>query len=94
MNVALGTAYLGGLLQRFGGVVPYAVAAYNAGPHRVDRWLADNGDPGRTPAAGADDAQAQMVDWIETIPFAETRNYVQRVMENMGIYGSDGNNRT
>ena len=89
VNMTLGSAYLGGLLTRFGGVVPYAAAAYNAGPHRVDRWLVDDGDPARAAAAGQtadDDRQAMMIDWIETIPFAETRNYVQRVMENMAIY--------
>ncbi len=83
-NMTLGDAYLDTLLARFGGVVPYAVAAYNAGPHRVDQWLAA-GDPARAPAAGID-RQDGMVDWIESIPYAETRNYVQRVMENMAIY--------
>ncbi len=85
-NMALGGAYLSGLLVRYGGSVPYAVAAYNAGPHRVDRWLADNGDPARGPAADALGPQDRMVDWIESIPFAETRNYVQRVMENQVVY--------
>ncbi len=83
-NMTLGTAYLDTLLTRFGGVVPYAVAAYNAGPHRVDQWLAA-GDPARAPAPGID-RQDGMIDWIESIPYAETRNYVQRVMENMAIY--------
>ncbi len=83
-NMTLGTAYLDTLLGRFGGVVPYAVAAYNAGPHRVDQWLAAS-DPVRAPAAGID-PQDGMIDWIEQIPYAETRNYVQRVMENMAIY--------
>ena len=78
-NMRLGTAYLGGLLDQFGGAMPYAVAGYNAGPGRVADWLASNGDPA-TPN-GID-----MVDWIELIPFAETRNYVQRVMENVVIY--------
>ncbi len=64
--------------------MPYAVAAYNAGPHRVDQWLAAS-DPARAPAAGTD-RQDGMIDWIEDIPYAETRNYVQRVMENMAIY--------
>src|ERR1700710_662978 len=74
-NMALGTTYLANLLNRFGGTVPYAVAAYNAGPNRVQQWLQQNGDQptGQTEA---------MIDWIELIPFAETRNYVQRVMEN------------
>lgn len=94
LNVALGTRYLDGLLTRYGGIVPYAVAAYNAGPHRVDRWLVAQGDPARAPAAGADEAQARMVDWIEMIPFSETRNYVQRVIENMGVYQARPAGRT
>ncbi len=77
-NMRLGTAYLGGLLTIFGGAMPYAIAGYNAGPSRVADWLAANGDP----AAGGID----MVDWIELIPFSETRNYVQRVMENVVVY--------
>ena len=77
-NMRLGTAYLGGLLDQFGGAMPYAVAGYNAGPGRVADWLATNGDP----AAGGID----MVDWIELIPFTETRNYVQRVVENVVVY--------
>ncbi len=54
----------------FGGSYVLAAAAYNAGPHRVDAWIGAYGDP-RLP--GTD-----MIDWIETIPFGETRNYVQR----------------
>ncbi len=78
-NMRLGTAYLGGLLDQFGGAMPYAVAGYNAGPSRVADWLASNGDPAAP--NGID-----MIDWIELIPFAETRNYVQRVVENVVIY--------
>ncbi|MDE2582412.1 MAG: lytic transglycosylase domain-containing protein [Rhodospirillales bacterium] len=77
-NMQLGTAYLAKLLARFGGSLPLAVAAYNAGPHRVDQWLAENGMP-KPGALG-------MIDWIERIPFGETRNYVQRVLENVVIY--------
>ncbi len=77
-NMQLGTAYLREVLDRFGGTMPLAAAAYNAGPHRVDQWLAAYGDP-RTDAIS-------MTDWLELIPFAETRNYVQRVMENVAIY--------
>ncbi|MGI4959750.1 MAG: lytic transglycosylase domain-containing protein, partial [Janthinobacterium lividum] len=92
VNLTLGTAYLGGLMTRFGNVAPYAIAAYNAGPHRVDRWLVENGDA--TVGTGdADDAQTRMVDWIEMIPFSETRNYVQRVIENMGVYQNDPGGR-
>lgn len=78
-NMRLGTRYLASLLQSFDGSLPEAIAAYNAGPHRVRDWIAANG-----PAAGADrDAE---LDWIELIPFDETRNYVQRVLENTAIY--------
>lgn len=77
-NMLLGGTYLRGLLDRFGGSLPLAVAAYNAGPRRVKEWLAVNGDP-RGP--GVD-----MLDWIELIPIGETRNYVQRVIENAVVY--------
>ena len=77
-NMRLGTTYLRDMLARFGDSLPLAAAAYNAGPHRVDRWLSDNGDP-RT-------GEIAMLDWIERIPFNETRNYVQRVLENIVIY--------
>ncbi|MEJ1976475.1 MAG: lytic transglycosylase domain-containing protein [Acetobacteraceae bacterium] len=77
-NMRLGTAYLAGLLDQFNGSVPYAVAGYNAGPSHISEWLANNGDP----ASGSVD----IIDWIELIPFGETRNYVQRVIENLVIY--------
>ncbi len=77
-NMRLGTAYLREMLDRFENSLPLAAAAYNAGPHRVDEWLADNGDPRVGPI--------DMLDWIELIPFNETRNYVQRVLENVVIY--------
>ncbi|HYZ30657.1 MAG TPA: lytic transglycosylase domain-containing protein, partial [Crenalkalicoccus sp.] len=77
-NLRLGAAYLEELLARYGGALPLAIAAYNAGPARVDEWLGTYGDPraGFTP----------MLDWMEQIPFSETRNYVQRVLENLAIY--------
>lgn len=78
LNIELGSTYLAQLLTRFDGAIPLAAAAYNAGPRRVDAWLADNGDP----RAGGPD----MIDWIELIPFNETRNYVQRVIESLEIY--------
>jgi soluble lytic murein transglycosylase len=80
-NMQLGSAYLEEMLQLFGGSLPLAVAAYNAGPQRVGQWLAQNGDP-RTGAT----QHVDMLDWIEEIPFAETRNYVQRVLENVTVY--------
>ncbi len=77
-NVQLGTSYFDRLLTRFGGSYPLAVAAYNAGGGNVNKWLAQNGDP-RT-------GQIDILDWIEAIPFSETRGYVQRVLENATVY--------
>ena len=77
-NMQLGTAYMRELLDRFREALPLAIAAYNAGQHRVDQWLAENGDP----RAGKIDA----IDWIELIGINETRNYVQRVIENIVVY--------
>ncbi|MBP6769026.1 MAG: lytic transglycosylase domain-containing protein [Reyranella sp.] len=77
-NVQLGSQYLAEMLQRFGGSYELALAAYNAGPNRVARWIEAGGDP-RT-------AKVDMVDWIELMPFRETRNYVQRIMESLNVY--------
>lgn len=77
-NVLLGSAYLDSMLERFDGSMVMALAAYNAGPHRVEKWLKENGDP-----RGSLD---RTIDWIESIPFSETRNYVQRVLETLPIY--------
>jgi soluble lytic murein transglycosylase len=78
LNMRLGAGYLAQLLDRFAGTLPFAIAGYNAGPGRVDEWIGTFGDPrGGTTA---------MLDWMELIPFGETRNYVQRVIENMAIY--------
>ncbi len=81
-NMALGTAYLAQEIKDFGNCLPLAIAAYNAGPTNVANWLAQNGDP----ELGHNPGGADMIDWIEEIPFAETRNYVQRVSENITIY--------
>jgi peptidoglycan lytic transglycosylase len=77
-NVQLGSQYLAEMLQRFGGSYELALAAYNAGPNRVARWLESIGDPRN--------GKIDMVDWIEMIPFRETRNYVQRIMEGVAVY--------
>ncbi|WP_149537854.1 lytic transglycosylase domain-containing protein [Siccirubricoccus phaeus] len=77
-NLRLGAAYLDELLLRFSGALPFAVAGYNAGPGRVDEWLGSYGDPRMDGPT--------MLDWMEQIPFSETRNYVQRVLENLAIY--------
>jgi soluble lytic murein transglycosylase len=79
-NMRLGVAYLHRLLDEFDGAQPYALAAYNAGPRRVRDWIAINGD------AAATNNPDVMIDWIEQIPFAETRNYIQRVLESTEIY--------
>jgi soluble lytic murein transglycosylase len=77
-NMTLGHAYLDTLVGNFSGSYILAVAAYNAGPARVNQWIADHGDPR---SAGVDP-----IDWVERIPFTETRNYVQRVLENLQVY--------
>ncbi len=77
-NVTLGRAYLEELLDHFGGSYVLSIAAYNAGPARVRQWVDNFGDP-RT-------KNIDVVDWIESIPFTETRNYVQRVLENLQVY--------
>jgi soluble lytic murein transglycosylase len=78
-NVRLGSHYLKTLLKHYDGEVALAVAAYNAGPSRVDEWIRLHGDPRRGDAF-------TLVDWIELIPFDETRNYVQRVLEGRNMY--------
>lgn len=84
-NIRLGSAYLDYLLDRFEGSYLLAAAAYNAGPARVVRWIERYGDPGRN---------IEPVDWIESIPFGETRNFVRRVLANVAVYrarlGNDG----
>jgi soluble lytic murein transglycosylase len=76
-NITLGSTYIDRMLSYYGGSHVLAVAAYNAGPGNVNKWIAANGDP-RT---GID-----IVRWIEDIPIYETRNYVQRVLENAVMY--------
>jgi soluble lytic murein transglycosylase len=77
-NVTLGQAYLDSLIAQFNGSYVLAVASYNAGPGRVRQWINAYGDP-RSPDVDA-------IDWVEEIPFSETRNYVQRVLENLQVY--------
>ena len=76
-NTRLGASLLGQLIEDEGGSRELAFAAYNAGPGRVAQWIAAHGDPR---------GSADLVDWIERIPFDETRDYVQRVSENLGVY--------
>jgi soluble lytic murein transglycosylase len=77
LSIRLGSSYFGRVYDRFNSY-PMAIAGYNAGGGNVNKWIGANGDP-RT--GGVD-----MVDWIEAIPFSETRNYVQRVLENAVVY--------
>ncbi len=77
-NLQLGTAYISQMLKRYDGSYPLAIAAYNAGPRNVKRWIKMFGDPRND---GVD-----IIDWMEQIPVYETRNYVQRVMETYYIY--------
>jgi len=77
-NARLGTAYLDEMMTLFDGNAIMVSAAYNAGPSRPLRWMRDRGDPrGR---------EIDIVDWIEHMPFDETRNYVMRVAESLPVY--------
>ena len=77
-NIKLGSYYFNGLIEDYNGVFPFAIAAYNAGPNRVKTWRRINGDPSK--------GEISYINWIEQIRFEETRNYVQRVLENINVY--------
>ncbi|MDB3949773.1 lytic transglycosylase domain-containing protein [Candidatus Pelagibacter sp.] len=77
-NINLGSHYIAGLILQYDGAYPFAAAAYNAGPKRVKYWKKINKNPQKN--------QVDFVDWVELIKFKETRNYVQRVMENYNVY--------
>jgi soluble lytic murein transglycosylase len=77
-NATIGKAYLAELIDTFGHNYVLVSAAYNAGPSRPVRWMSERGDP----RAG----EIDVVEWIESIPFTETRNYVMRVMESLPVY--------
>ena len=77
-NINLGSHYIAGLILEYDGAYPFAIAAYNAGPKRVKYWKKINKNPQKK--------QIDYVDWIELIKFKETRNYVQRVLENYNVY--------
>ena len=77
-NIRLGDGYFARMMDYYGGSYPLAVAAYNAGPGNVNKWLRANGDPRQ---GGVD-----WIEWIERIPIYETKNYVQRVLENAAVY--------
>ena len=78
-NTQMGAAELSALLKEYSGSYVMTFAGYNAGRGRVRQWVSQHGDPR--------DPNVDEVDWVERIPIAETRNYVQRVMENLQIYG-------
>jgi len=77
-NLRLGTTFIQNQLAIFDGSYVLALAGYNAGPRRVREWMAQIGDPR--------DADTDPIDWIETIPVNETRNYVQRILESLQVY--------
>jgi soluble lytic murein transglycosylase len=77
-NINLGSHYIAGLILEYDGAYPFAIAAYNAGPKRVKYWKKLNKNPQKN--------QVDFVDWVELIKFKETRNYVQRVLENYNVY--------
>lgn len=83
-NIVLGAYYISELIKRYDGSYPLAIAAYNAGPGRVNSWLKTYGDPRM--------GEISYIDWIELIPIYETRNYVQRVMEGAYVYRMRLNN--
>ena len=83
-SAKLGALHLHDLLERFDGSYVLAAVGYNAGPHRAKQWIEAYGDP-RT-------GEIDPIDWVEMIPFSETRNYVQRVLENMQVYEARRNN--
>ena len=82
-NILLGTTYIKSLLERFNNSLPLALAGYNAGPARVNIWLKRYGDPRK--------GKISYVNWIESIPIYETRNYVKRVIGNYNIYSKKFN---
>jgi len=77
-NAQLGTAELGNDIASWRGSYVLAFVAYNAGPRRAKEWIAQYGDPR--------DPKVDPIDWIERIPISETRNYVERIVENMQVY--------
>lgn len=81
-SMKLGQLYLEQIAKQFNNNIPLTAAAYNAGPHRVTTWFNENGNPNTTKNMSID----KMVDWIELIPDSQTRNYVERVWENMITY--------
>ena len=83
-SAKLGAHHLHDLLEMWDGSYILAAVSYNAGPHRAKSWIKTYGDPRS--------GEIDPIDWVEKIPFSETRNYVQRVMENLQVYRARLNN--
>lgn len=81
-NIKLGSNYINQMIDDYDGSYILAIASYNGGPHNVDKWLKIFGDPRKLKD------HREVLNWLEHIPFYETRNYVQRVLENLQIYRS------
>ena len=79
-NITLGSTYLTTMLRYYNNSYLLTIASYNAGPGNVNKWIKKYGDPRQMPSF------YDIIDWIELIPYAETRNYVQRVLENKQVY--------
>jgi len=77
-NIRLGDGYFGRMMDYYGGAYPLAVGAYNAGPGNVNKWLRANGDPRN--------GSIDWITWIERVPIYETKNYIQKVLENAVMY--------
>jgi soluble lytic murein transglycosylase len=77
-NSRLASAYIAGLRAEFGPALALVASGYNAGPGRPRRWMGERGDPRQ--------ASVDVIDWVEMIPFEETRNYVMRVSESVAVY--------
>jgi soluble lytic murein transglycosylase len=76
-NVMLGAAHLGDLIAGYNGSYVLTLVAYNAGPRRVGEWIETYGDPR---------GEVDPIDWVESVPFTETRKYIQKVMQNVHVY--------
>ena len=79
-NMKLGAAHLADLIDEYNGSYVLTLVAYNAGPRRVREWVAEYGDPRG--------GKVDPIDWVESIPFQETRQYVQKVLQNTQVYRS------
>ena len=79
-NIKLGSFYINQLINQFNGSKILAIASYNAGPKATNKWINDFGDPRQS------QNMEEVIDWMESITYKETRNYVQRILENLIVY--------